>query len=159
MNATKDIICSLSTFTLTDSGSCSTDNTKANPPSQHSMPLYSGSQITTMEYNLKILEYSLTHCLTKRAMDDLLKLIADILPQPNCATRSNYKQDKFFSNFLSYPIAEVHEYCFQCHHLANSLDDTPSVCPNGCKEKFEKFLVCNVEQQIAHLLSGKPIVM
>ena len=149
-------ISSLTNFTLTDSESCSTENTKAtNAPNKYCMSLYSGSKVTMMEYSLKILEYSLTHCLTKHATDDLLKLIADILPQPNCATRSNYKQDKFFSNFLKYPIADVHKYCFQCHHLADSLHDTPAVFHNGCNEKFEKFLVCDIEQQIAHLLSGK----
>ena len=115
------------------------------------LPLYSDSTTTAFEYNLKILEYSLTHCLTKRAVHDLLKLISDILPQPNIAMRSLYKQDKFLASFLEYPVAEVHKYCCHCHRALEAAD----ACPNGCNGRIERFLICNIEQQIMNLLSGK----
>ena len=115
--------------------------------SNDDIPLYSQAHTTVFEYNFKILEYSLTHSLTKRAVDGLLKLISDILPHPNNAVRSLYKQDKFFTSFLEYPIAEVLKYCSQYHHLLDTSLPSP-VCSNGGHATIEKFLMCDIEQQL-----------
>lgn len=49
--------------------------------------LYSTSEINAFEYHANVLEYSLKHCLTKCAFEDLLKLIATLLPKPNLASQ------------------------------------------------------------------------
>ena len=115
-------------------------------------PLYSTSEINAFEYHANVLEYSLKHCLTKCAFEDLLKLIASLLPQPNLASPSIYKQNKFFGNFFDKPSTEKYQYCTSCHHL---LDLGEVECPNKCVGKIECFLLCDIEQQLKNTLSGQ----
>ena len=114
--------------------------------------LYSTSEISAFEYHANVLEYSLKHCLTKCAFEDLLKLIASLLPKPNLASPSIYKQNKFFSNFYDKPSTEKHQYCTSCHHL---LDLGEAECPNKCVGKIECFLLCDIEQQLKNTLTGQ----
>ena len=115
-------------------------------------PLYSTSGISAFEYHANVLEFSLKHCLTKCAFEDLLKLITSLLPQPNLASPSIYKQNKFFGNFFDKPATEVHQYCTSCHHLFELAEVE---CPNKCAGKIERFLLCDIEQQLENTLSGK----
>ena len=99
-------------------------------------------EISAFEYHANVLEYSLKHCLTKCAFEDLLKLIASLLPKPNLASPSIYKQSKFFSNFYDKPSTEKHQYCTSCHDLLNL---GQAECPNKCVGKIECFLLCDIE--------------
>ena len=72
---------------------------------------------SVLQYHSMILQYSLKHCLSKTAFNDLLALIADLLPRPNNAAHSVYKHQKFFSIFEKQSFIEKHQFCTMCHTI------------------------------------------
>ena len=82
-------------------------------------PLYGGAPIMVLDSHLLILQYSLRHSLTKKALEELLRLVAAQLPDAAKIPPSVYKLKTFFVN-LSSPEMNSHKYCSTCHEL---LDD------------------------------------
>ena len=134
-----------------DSFQCETSEAHAESTEKCSDILYNGTKISVLQYHSIILQYSLKHCLSKTAVNDLLTFIADLLPRPNKAARSIYRHEKFFSVFEKQSFIEKHQFCTLCHHL---FDETETLCPNECISTIENFLICDIESQIQSALSG-----
>lgn len=114
--------------------------------------LYKNSNVTVAQYQCMILEYALTHNLSKKATNDMLKLISRVLPSPNNAVASVHKLDGVLSKFYDRKTIQKYSYCTSCHHVLTVSED---ICPNLCNAVLEKFLMCDIESQVAGILSDK----
>ena len=117
-------------------------------------PLYNGAEVTIFDYHISLFHFSLKHCLTKQGYKDLLKLVSQQLPSPNCALTSLYKLKKFFDHIFNEPAIEKHRYCSSCHHLLTKDEDATGTCPNKCSAVLEEFIICDIEYQLKAILSG-----
>ena len=121
-------------------------------------PLYPGSDVTIFEYHTSLFHFSLKHCLTKLAYEDLLKLISQQLPSPNSAMTSLYRLKRFFNHIFCEPVVEKHQYCSVCHHLITKdeveTDLQHVVCLHNCSAPCEEFITCDIEFQLKAIMAG-----
>lgn len=106
-------------------------------------PLYEGSSFSTWDSYLHIINYALRHSLSKKAVSDLLRLIA--LHLPSSSTTSLYKFKKFFLDLYEDISFDRHYCCCNCH---SPFEDCHSLCPNGCSDGAAEFLTVSVEAQL-----------
>ena len=66
---------------------------------QSQIPLYPSSGSTLFDYQLAVFQFSLKHCLTKKAISDLLKLVPSFFPHNHTAISSWFKQ-KVLGTFI-----------------------------------------------------------
>ena len=77
------------------------------------LPLYSGAEITVCGAYCCIMQYATSKKLSYTAIDELLKLLHTLMPNPNHLPSSFYKFKKFFERF-SISI-EHDEVCSGCY--------------------------------------------
>lgn len=133
--------------TNTDNEQVEVENTSVS-----SDPLYLSSEFSAFEYHINVLKFALKHCLTKCALEDLLKLISFLLPQPNLASPTIYRQNKFLNELFDQQVIQKTKYCATCHRLLEPPDEDE--CPNRCANSVESFVLCDIEQQLKNILSG-----
>ena len=108
---------------------------------QSQISLYPSSGSTLFDYQLAVFQFSLRHCLTKKAISDLLKLVPSFFPHNHTAIASWFKRKKFWQPLLDKSkLVTKHKYCAICHHLM--LGDDNELCPNECNADFEHFVIC-----------------
>ncbi|KAH0557457.1 hypothetical protein KQX54_006297 [Cotesia glomerata] len=81
-------------------------------------PLYNNSPINCGNFIFKILECSLTNSLTKKATEEILQLLYNILPQPNNVPRNKYQFKKFLKSEIPSFDTAIHKHviCEGCGH-------------------------------------------
>ena len=112
-------------------------------------PLYEGSNFTTWDGYLRIMNFCLRHTLTKAAVSDLLELIASLLPVAKLT--SQYKLNKTFLDMYKDIFFVTHYCCLHCHC---PLDKSDSSCENGCNDGHIEFLSISVGPQLQRKLQG-----
>ena len=104
---------------------------------------------TLFDYQLAVFQFSLKHCLTKKAFSDLLKFIPSFFPHKHKATSSWFKHKKFRKPLLdASQLVRKHKYCTVCHHL---MMDSGNECPN---DWFADFELCDLGLQIEMIMEG-----
>lgn len=81
--------------------------------------LYSGARITVLQSILLLVQFTLIHTLTKRAFEDLLRLVSQHLPEAASSSvpRSVYSLKKLFVNTFPHVTGVKIAYCSSCHAL------------------------------------------
>lgn len=81
--------------------------------------LYSGGQITVVHSLLLLLRFYLVHALSKRAFEDLLKLVLQHMPETarSSVPRSVYLLKKMFVNTFPHVTGIKIAYCSSCQSL------------------------------------------
>ena len=116
-------------------------------------PLYNGAKMSSFDYHISLIEFTLKHHLTKQGYKDLLVLVARSLPTPNIAVTSEYVMRKYFTEAFETPQVSGHYYCSKCHYLFQS-NDSMLQCPNKCNVKQDRFVLCDLAVQLKNKLSG-----
>lgn len=114
---------------------------KSGPKTQLDELLYPGSKVTTAESLMMAMGYSLRHCSSKEAMEDLLKLLDAHLPEETEYPTSKYMFLKHFTGSGSSKM--THFYCSNCSGYIGEL--CPSMgeicCKQCCMRHTEKTLL------------------
>ena len=81
--------------------------------------LYSGGQITVVHSLLLLLQFYLVHALSKRAFEDLLKLVLQHIPETahSSIPRSVYLLKKMFVKTFPHVTGVKIAYCSSCQSL------------------------------------------
>ena len=87
--------------------------------------------------------------LNGEAIDALLKLISDLLPQPNMCLKSVYTFKKYFSNLCDHIEIRRELYCTECISKVSSH-------MNSChgQEKVGYFVMSNIGKQLKEIFQG-----
>ena len=137
-----------------DSGSNSTDEEPTSQAENDVKRARAGAQLTYSESLLLLLRYSLIHALTKRAFEDLLRLVALFLPtaEKTSLPSSVYVLKRAFVEvFPSVPVRKV-LYCINCQALLNG----SSLCgKSSCSGRVKDFVFIPIYQQLKLKLEGK----
>ena len=116
--------------------------------------IYTGAKVTYSESLLLLLRYSLVHALKKRALGDLLQLIALFLPsiEKSVLPTSVYMLKRAF--VAAFPNIRVRKvlYCSTCQGL---LDGRSSCGKGSCSGDVKDFTFISVSQQLKLKLEGK----
>jgi hypothetical protein len=117
--------------------------------------IYAGAKLTYSESLLLLLRYSLVHALTKRALEDLLQLMALFLPTVETTLPSSVYVLKraFVEAFPSVPVRKV-LYCSNCQAL---LDRGSSCGKSSCSGHVKDFVFISLYQQLKLKLEDKLI--
>ena len=87
-------------------------------------PLYDGARISVIDSYILMLQYALKHSLTKKAFEELIKLISVHLPTDTNMSKSIYQLKNFFMQIFPEVVATPYQYCKVCHEL---LTDTRKI--------------------------------
>lgn len=142
-----------STASDSDSGS-STDEEPASQRAEDVTRARVGAQLTYSDSLLLLLRYSLVHALTKRAFEDLLRLVALFLPTAEKKTlpSSVYVLKRAFVEvFPSVPVRKV-LYCINCQALLNG---SSSCGKSSCSGRVKDFVFIPIYQQLKLKLEGR----
>ena len=116
--------------------------------------IYAGAKVTYSESLLLLLRYSLVHSLTKRVLEDLLRLMTLFLPsvEKSVIPTSVYVLNRaFVAAFPSVPVRKV-LYCSTCQALL----DGNSLCgKRTCSGDVKDFVFISVSRQLKLKLEGK----
>ena len=74
--------------------------------------LFPGSQLSSEQFMIVLMQFCHRHNLSYACQNDLLKLLAQSHPSPNCIARSNYSLMKQFVDFNQECV--VKRYCASC---------------------------------------------
>ena len=129
---------------------CTTDLTTAAPVKSY---IYEGAKATYSESCLLLLRYSLVHALTKRALEDLLRLMVLFLPSIEKPVFPSSVYVLKHTSVAALPSVLVHKmlYCSTCQALNGSSSCGKKSCPGG----VEDFVFIPVSQQLKLKLEGK----
>ena len=116
-------------------------------------PLYNGAKMSSFDYHISLIEFTLKHHLTKQGYKDLLVLVTRSLPTPNIAETSEYVMRKYFTEVFETPQVTGHHYCSKCYYLFES-NDPVLQRPNKCNAKHDCFVLFDLAVQLKNKLSG-----
>ena len=115
-------------------------------------PLYDGARISVIDSYILMLQYALKHSLTKKAFEELIKLISVHLPTDTNMPKSIYQLKNFFMQIFPEVVATPYQYCKVCHEL---LTDMRKICSSGCQSaKIGEFIYVPVGPQLKIKLQG-----
>ena len=115
--------------------------------------IYPGAKVTYSESLLLLLRYALVYALTKRGLEDLLRLMALFLPSvenPILPSSVYVLKRSFVASFPSVPVRKV-IYCNSCQALL----DGRSCGKRSCSGDVKDFVFISPSQQIKLKLEGK----
>ena len=116
-------------------------------------PLYTGAELTIIEANLLLMQFSLKHSLTKSAFADLLKIVKTLLPAENRVPASVYSIKKFFARTCPSKLNSI-IYCSRCHSIVDGGN-----CTNGCSSPSHEFLSVPIAPQLKRMFEGMYMVL
>ncbi|XP_053397033.1 uncharacterized protein LOC128556331 [Mercenaria mercenaria] len=124
-------------------------------------PLYSNAAISVSETLMLLLTFAIRHCLSFAALNDLLKLVSALCPQPNNVKTSVRKVWAYFGNINSEKV--LHFYCKNCYkHLSSRIQPQEGTTCGGCGKqltgKEPYFLHISLIQQIRNLFLKEDFV-
>lgn len=122
-------------------------------PSCFSRPLYKGAPATITEYmaNRLLFQYSVKHSLTQKALEELLHLIAVLLPADAELPKSVSHLRKFFLEIHADQNPVMVKYCSTCD-LLYAGDEKQCECECG---GYSQFVTVPIGQQLKARLEGK----
>lgn len=115
-----------------------------------SRPLYEGAPVAITEYmaNRLLFQYSVKHSLTQKALEELLHLIAVVLPADAVLPKSVAHLKKFFLRIhAEKPIMQ--KYCTTCDQLYKHEEKQ---CE--CECVYSQFVTVPIGQQLKARLEG-----
>ena len=121
--------------------------------------MYDGAQMTYFESLLLLFRYSLLHALTKRAFEDLLRLVALFIPisAKGILPLSMYRMKRISIDIFPHVPGKKIPYCSDCHTL---LDKVASMTcsKETCSGRTNEFVYISLIQQLKLKLAGECIV-
>lgn len=107
--------------------------------------------LNVFDSHLFIYQFSITHCLSMVATEELLRLLRLHVPQGQLP-RSAYKLKQFFSSMFPDLISSIHYYCKCCHRLlSDSSTCSEPTCTGSSKESF---ISVPLQSQLKRKLEG-----
>ena len=121
-----------------------------------SRKVYAGAQVTYLECLSLLLRFCLVHALTKRAFEDLLRLIAFFLPSAakGVLPTSVYLMKRAFVNTFPHVPGRRVCYCSTCHAI---LDVRTTCGKDTCFGGIKDFVYVSVAEQLKLKLEGKAV--
>ncbi len=114
-----------------------------------STPLYPGAIISIFMTHLLLFQYSMRHSLTKKAMEELLKLISVLVPPGSAVPKSFGALKKFFVENFPELRPSMQHYCSTCHQLLSPQEECQ------CSTAVSQFINVPLGPQLKARLEGQ----
>ncbi len=115
----------------------------------HDEYLYEGSDISVNEFGVSLLSLKYKHKFSESAMDDILKLIKIVIPNPNKCPKTS---SSLFKSFLCENISKNFETCTDCKNI--DLLTKNKICLECKTGELVPFCTFDIISQIEIILSN-----
>ena len=109
--------------------------------------IYDGSALSVCAFNCYVMKFAIKHCLTYKAIDDLLDLLNFLCPKPNRMPSSIYKLQRFFKQHESQTSNKL--YCTKCDKLYDDCD-----CGKPDSANIGHLVNISIDKPLQAVLSG-----
>ncbi len=124
-------------------------NTPATQPSgPRTDPLYPGAIITVFMSHLLLFQYAMRHSLTKKALDELLRLISVMLPAGSAVPKSVHALKKSLVQMFPDQKPSMQRYCSVCNRLLSHEEQCE------CSGEVSQFVHVPLAPQLRARLQG-----
>ena len=120
---------------------------------EESEDLYEDSDVSVLESNLALFQFSIRHQLSGKAFEELLLLFATHLPQNAKCPETVYRLKQFFIDYFSEIAVKSIKYCSVCQDVLK--EDSPCSRPN-CQAtgSVKEFVILPLGPQLKKLMEG-----